>query len=199
MEGIPKLEFFNSRYAVLFLVPKLSNKSGLRYSSGQKFSNDHSIWHSFFVSQPIDLNFWSKLHKTIVYVLAKNWKVWYFLAEVIFLRVSLSKSKVSKRSGILASLKVKTCIDRGSGSLYRKIILTKNFDRKAFNRRPFDRKFILPKKVIWPKTKFIKRTFDRKYLENGHLTENVTWKTSQMTEMTYDRKFIWPKAFFEKW
>jgi hypothetical protein len=25
------------------------------YSSGQKFLNDHSIWHNFFVSQPIDL------------------------------------------------------------------------------------------------------------------------------------------------
>jgi hypothetical protein len=40
------------------------------------------------------------------------------------------------------------------------------------NRMPFDRKFILPKKVIWLKTKLIKRSFDRKYLENGHLTEN---------------------------
>jgi hypothetical protein len=27
------------------------------YSSGQKFLNDHSIWHNFFVSQLIDLKF----------------------------------------------------------------------------------------------------------------------------------------------
>jgi hypothetical protein len=27
------------------------------YSSGQKFLNDHSIWHNFFVSQPIDPKF----------------------------------------------------------------------------------------------------------------------------------------------
>jgi hypothetical protein len=31
-------------------------------SSGQKFLNDHSIWHNFFVSQPIDLKFWSKMY-----------------------------------------------------------------------------------------------------------------------------------------
>jgi hypothetical protein len=43
-----------------------------------------------------------------------------------------------------------------------------------FNRTPFDRKFILPKKVNWLKTKFIKRSFDRKYLEYGHLAENLT-------------------------
>jgi hypothetical protein len=69
------------------------------------------------------------------------------------------------------------------------------FDRTPFDRMPFDRKLILPKKVISPKTKFIKRSFDRKYLENGQLTKNLTWKTNQMTEMTYDWKFIWPKAF----
>jgi hypothetical protein len=68
-------------------------QSGATYSSGQKFLNDHSIWHNFFVSQPIDL-IWSKLHITIVYFLAKNWKVWCFLAEVMILRMSVSKSKV---------------------------------------------------------------------------------------------------------
>jgi hypothetical protein len=47
------------------------------YSGGQKFLNDHSKWHNFFVSQPIDLKFWLKLHITIVYFLAKNLKVWY--------------------------------------------------------------------------------------------------------------------------
>jgi hypothetical protein len=52
------------------------------------------------------------LHITIVYFLAKNWKVWYFLAEVMISRVSLSKSKVSKRSGFGVSRKVKTWIDR---------------------------------------------------------------------------------------
>jgi hypothetical protein len=87
-----------------------------------------------------------------------------------------------------------------TGNFWPKGHLTETpFDRTPFNRRPFDRKFILPKKVIWPKTKFIKRSFDQKYLENGHLTENLTWKDSQITEMIYDRKFIWPKAFFEKW
>jgi hypothetical protein len=104
-------------------------------------------------------------------------------------------------------------------SFHRKILIERPFDRNTiwpntvwpnaiwpkvhltespFNRRLFDRKFILPKKFIWPKTKFIKRSLDRKYLENGHLTENLPWKTSQMTEMTYDRNDIWPKAFFEK-
>jgi hypothetical protein len=39
------------------------------YSSGQKFLNDHSIWHNFFVSQPIDLKFKAKLHMTTVYFL----------------------------------------------------------------------------------------------------------------------------------
>jgi hypothetical protein len=52
------------------------------------------------------------LHITIVYFLAKNWKVWCFLAEVMISRVSLSKSKVSKRSGFWVSRKVKTWIDR---------------------------------------------------------------------------------------
>jgi hypothetical protein len=64
-----------------------------RYSGGQKFLNDHSIENNFFVCQPIDLKFWSKLHITIIYFLA-NLKVWCFLAEVMILRVSLSKSKV---------------------------------------------------------------------------------------------------------
>jgi hypothetical protein len=82
------------------------------YSSGQKFLNDHSIWHIFFVSQPIDLKFKAKLHNTIVYFLAKTWKVWCFLAEVMNSRVSLSKSKVSKRSGFWVSREVKTWIDR---------------------------------------------------------------------------------------
>jgi hypothetical protein len=112
----------------------------------------------------------------------------------------------------------------GSGSLYRKSISPIIFDRKAiwpkhhltehhfwpnaiwpkvhltespFNRKPFDRKFILPKEVIWPKTKFVKRSFDRIFLENGYLIENLTWKTSQMTEMTYDPEYIWPKAFLK--
>jgi hypothetical protein len=88
------------------------------------------------------------------------------------------------------------------------------FDRTLFDRMPFDRNTIWPnrrltercltessfyRKVIWLKIKFIKRSFYRKYLEKGHLTENQIWKTSQMTEMTFDRKFIWPKAFFEIW
>jgi hypothetical protein len=78
-------------------------------------------------------------------------------------------------------------------AIWPKVHLTES----PFYRMPFDRKFILPKKVISPKTKFIKKSFDRKYLENGHLTENLTWKTSQMTEMTYDRKFIY-ESFFRK-
>jgi hypothetical protein len=77
------------------------------YSSGQKFLNDYSIWHNFFVSQPIDLKFQVKLHITIA-----NWKVWCFLAEVMISRMRLSKSKVSKRSGYWVSWKVKTWIDR---------------------------------------------------------------------------------------
>jgi hypothetical protein len=39
------------------------------YSSGQKFLNDYLKWHNrhnFFVSQPIDLKFWSKLYIPIV-------------------------------------------------------------------------------------------------------------------------------------
>jgi hypothetical protein len=84
----------------------------MTYSSGQKFLNDHSIWHNFFVSQSIDLKFKAKLHITIVFFLAKNWKVWCFLAKVMVSRVSLSKSKVSKRSGFWVSRKVKTWIDR---------------------------------------------------------------------------------------
>jgi hypothetical protein len=60
-------------------------------------------------------------------------------------------------------------------------------------------KSILPKKVIWPNAKLIKRSFYRKYLENSYLTENQIWKTNQMTEMTFDRKFIWPKSFSERW
>jgi hypothetical protein len=59
-------------------------------------------------------------------------------------------------------------------SFYRKFLTETPFDRTPFDRMPFDRKFILPKKVIWPKTKNFKRSFDRKYLENGHLTENLT-------------------------
>jgi hypothetical protein len=49
---------------------------------------------------------------------------------------------------------------------------------------PFDHKLIRPnrrltegrltKKIIWPKTKFIKSSFDQKYLENGNLAENLT-------------------------
>jgi Na+/H+ antiporter NhaD/arsenite permease-like protein len=52
------------------------------------------------------------LHITSVYFLAKNWKVWCFLAKVMISRVSLSKSKVFERSGFWVSLKVKTWIDR---------------------------------------------------------------------------------------
>jgi hypothetical protein len=48
--------------------------------------------------------------------------------------------------------------------------------------------------VIWLESKFIKRSFDRKYLEKGYLTENQICKTYQMTEMRFYRKFIWPKA-----
>jgi hypothetical protein len=76
------------------------------------------------------------------------------------------------------------------------------FDRTPFDRTIFDRNTIQPntvwpfessfyqKKVIWSKTKFIKRSFDRKYLEIDHLTENKIWKTCQMTEMTFDRKLF---------
>jgi hypothetical protein len=52
------------------------------------------------------------LHITFVSFLAKNWKVWCFLAEVMILTVSLSKSKVSKRSGFWVSRKLKTWIDQ---------------------------------------------------------------------------------------
>jgi hypothetical protein len=78
---------------------KFVRNSSSTYSSGQKFLNDHSIWHNFFVSKPIDLKFLAKLHITIVYFLAKNWKLLCFLAEVMISRVSFSKSKVSKRFG----------------------------------------------------------------------------------------------------
>jgi hypothetical protein len=73
------------------------------------------------------------------------------------------------------------------------------FDRMPFNRMPFDRKFIWPNRRLTERcltessfyrkksTKFIKRSFDRSYMENGHLTENQIWKTSQMT---FDRKII---------
>jgi hypothetical protein len=53
-----------------------------------------------------------KLDITNVYFLAKNWKVWCFLGEVIISKMSLSKSKVSKRSELWVSRKVKTWIDR---------------------------------------------------------------------------------------
>jgi hypothetical protein len=86
-------------------------------------------------------------------------------------------------------------VPNGSGWLNRKIFHRNFLTETKFDRRPFDREFILPKKVIWPKQKFIKRSFDQKYLENSHLTANLTWKISQMAEMTYDRKFKWPKAF----
>jgi hypothetical protein len=49
---------------------------------------------------------------TIVYCFEKIGRFGVFLVEFMILRVSLSKSKVSKRSGILISLKVKTWIDR---------------------------------------------------------------------------------------
>jgi hypothetical protein len=53
--------------------------------------------------------YWSEiLFYLYYYFLTKNWKVWRFLAEVMILRVSLSKSKVYKRSGISVSLKVIT-------------------------------------------------------------------------------------------
>jgi hypothetical protein len=42
------------------------------------------------------------------------WKVWCFLAEVMILRVSLSKTKVSKLSGFWVSRKIKTWIYRVS-------------------------------------------------------------------------------------
>jgi hypothetical protein len=67
-----------------------------------------------------------------------------------------------------------------SNAIRPKVHLTESL----FDRRTFDRKFILPKKVIWPKTKFIKMSFDRNNLKNGHLTANLTWKNSQMTVMT---------------
>jgi hypothetical protein len=59
------------------------------YISGQKFLNDQSIWHNFFVSQPIDLKFWSNLHITIVYFFTLNgprdccfWSWWpFFVAD----------------------------------------------------------------------------------------------------------------------
>jgi hypothetical protein len=113
----------------------------------------------------------------------------------------------------------------GSGSLYRKIIspncfwpnvfwpksrLTeRHLAEHYFTERPFDRNTIWPKvhfteKSHLAETKLIKRSFDRKYLRNGHLSENQFWKTSQMPEMTFVRKFIWPnvhltESFFGKW
>jgi hypothetical protein len=134
-------------------------------------------WDSWMFSSSA-WNFWS-----IEYHNASFWN---------FQLLHTSRPQLSYASQKLNSLD-------SSGSLYWKNILPKFFDRKAnwskhhltdyrltgchltespFNRRSFDRKFILPKKIIWPKTKFIKRLFDQKYLENGHLTEKLTWKTS---------------------
>jgi hypothetical protein len=87
----------------------------------------------------------------------------------------------------------------GSGSFYRKIISPKFSNRTPFHRKvcwpnaiwpntvwpkdhltetPFDRKFILPKKVIWLKK------------ENIHLIENQFWKNN--------RDAIWPKGHWPK-
>jgi hypothetical protein len=80
-------------------------------------------------------------------------------------------------------------------------------------------KTLLPQNLeIWkrfwitlPKNYFTENFRPKHHLTECHLTEstfvriavnfteNLTWKTSQMTEMRNDRKFIWPKAFFEKW
>jgi hypothetical protein len=87
---------------------------------------------------------------------------------------------------------------------------------KFLTERPFDRNTIWANTAwpnAWPKVNFTEKShlaenkiyqkvFDRKYLKNGHLTENLTWNTSQMTEMTesffekwsLDRKVIWPKV-----
>jgi hypothetical protein len=83
-----------------------------------------------------------------------------------------------------------------SGSLYRKIISPKIFDRKANWPEHHLTEHRLTEKSHLAENKIYQKG---KYLKNGHLTENLTWKTSQMTEMTYDRKFFLPKAFSEKW
>jgi hypothetical protein len=109
----------------------------------------------------------------------------------------------------------------GSGSFYRKTVLPKFFDRTPFDRNTiwpntiwpkviwpksqltespfswttFNRKNILPKKVIWTEDYFIERSFHRKKMENGHLTENLIWKVSHLTERSFDRKVVWPKTF----
>jgi hypothetical protein len=59
-------------------------------------------------AQSLPLRKLTHIDSTPIYFLAKNWKVWCFMAEVMILRVSLSKSKVSKRSGFWVLRKVKT-------------------------------------------------------------------------------------------
>jgi hypothetical protein len=103
------------------------------------------------------------------------------------------------------------------------ITTEKSFHRKFMTERPFDRNTVgrltessfYRRKSFGRKQNWSKGRLAKKYLENGHLTENPTWKTSQMTESSFDcklfsknghltegsfdQKFIWPKAFSKKW
>jgi hypothetical protein len=90
-----------------------------------------------------------------------------------------------------------------------KINLNENFWPKGhLTETPFDRNTIWPntvrpnaiwpKKVILPKTKFIKRLFDRKYLENSHLTENGYLTENSFDRMLFFEKCLLTEYFFRK-
>jgi hypothetical protein len=115
----------------------------------------------------------------------------------------------------------------GSGSLYRKIISSKFFDRNTiwpntvwpnaiwpkvhstespFNQTPFDRMFILPKghmtdffqkMIIWPNLLSTKNVIWPKKLHTRSFDRKFIWPKVQLFLKMI--KFIWPKAFFDKW
>ena len=109
--------------------------SRMKYSSDQKNLNDQSMWHNFFVSEPIGFKFWSNLNISIFHFSAKNWRHTSFLEEVMIFWVVWSRSKVSKRSRILVPLKVKTRNERfllASYEIWESIGFVSSFQKNFF-------------------------------------------------------------------
>jgi hypothetical protein len=104
----------------------------------------------------------------------------------------------------------------GSGSLHRKIISPKIFDRKAIWPKHLLTEHRLTECIwpnaVWPKVHFTvffrQLSFDRIYFRQKmsfvKCRRKFFWpkafsENDHLTERSFDRKFIWPKAFFKKW
>jgi hypothetical protein len=92
----------------------------------------------------------------------------------------------------------------GSGSLYRKIISPKIFDRRHLaeyhlTEKPFDQNTIWPN-TVWPNVAWSKvhwpdcRLTEHRLRESSLYRKSQMLKTSQLTKMKLDWKFIWPKS-----